>query len=53
MESIKIDTEPKIELISDTREVEQIASKLDSMPLVAVDTETEGLDPYKHKVLLF
>ncbi len=39
-------------LITNTSDVEKIISEIDSMPIIAVDTETEGLDPYKDKVLL-
>lgn len=42
-----------IRLITDTNDVYKILPEIDSMPIVAVDTETEGLDPFRHKVLLF
>ena len=41
-----------IKLITNTSEVENIVAELETMPIIAVDTETEGLDPYKDKVLL-
>ncbi|MEK7395986.1 MAG: DNA polymerase [Candidatus Poribacteria bacterium] len=42
-----------IKVIDDNNELEKIIPDLESMPLMAIDTETTGLDPYKSKVLLF
>jgi DNA polymerase-1 len=42
-----------IKVIDDISELEKIIPDLESMPLIAIDTETTGLDPYKSKVLLF
>lgn len=39
-------------LITNTSDVEGIIAELNSMPIIAVDTETEGLDPYRDKLLL-
>jgi DNA polymerase-1 len=40
-------------LIIDTNNVEKIITELESIPMLAVDTETTGLDPYTSNVLLF
>ena len=41
------------DLIIDTNNVEKIVSGLESMPVISVDTETTGLDPFTSEVLLF
>jgi len=45
--------ETKINLIINTSDIDMITAELESMPMLAVDTETTGLDPYKSEVLLF
>jgi len=45
--------EKMIKIIDNINELENIIPDLESMPLLAIDTETTGLDPYRSKVLLF
>jgi DNA polymerase-1 len=40
-------------IITETSQVGNILSELDQMPIIAVDTETSGLDPYTSNILLF
>lgn len=51
---LEIDTVPPVEyeLISDDFKLPEIIDKLLTQPILAVDTETSGLDPYESKLLL-